>query len=147
MAKAPERILELLAAVGEFHYRTGKDSDLSEIGDQELLRRAQAGDEESFTALYQRRQGGVFRFALQMSGRHDVAEEVTQEVFLAVIREAGRFDPARGTFAAYLYGIARNHVLRRLERDYPYVPITGEPDGDGGPWATAEDTLGDLTRS
>ena len=121
-------------------------SEPTETGDQDLLRRARDGDEESFTALYRRRQACVYRFALQMSGRPSVAEEVTQEVFLTVIRDAGRFDPKRGTLVAYLYGIARNHVLRSLERDRLYVPMQDEPECDGSPWTAREDTLGDLTR-
>jgi len=118
----------------------------TEINDIDLLQRALAGDEESFTALYRRRQGSVYRFALQMSGRSSVAEEVTQEVFLAMIREAGRFDPGRGSLMAYLYGIARNHVLRCLERDRLYVSMAEEPEGESARWTAKEDTLGDLTR-
>jgi RNA polymerase sigma-70 factor, ECF subfamily len=121
-------------------------SEPSETGDQDLLSRARAGDEESFTALYRRRQACVYRFALQMSGSPSVAEEVTQEVFLTVIRDASRFDPQRGTLLAYLYGIARNQVLRSLERDRPYVPMQEEPECDGSQWTAREDTLGDLTR-
>ena len=117
-----------------------------EIGDSDLLSRAAGGDEGAFTALYRRRQAGVYRFALQMSGRRSVAEEVTQEVFLALIREAGRFDPQRGSVASYLYGIARNHVLRFLERDRNYVAMEDEPERESGQWTSPEDTLADLTR-
>jgi RNA polymerase sigma-70 factor, ECF subfamily len=114
--------------------------------DHDLLSRARNGDEESFTAFYRRRQACVYRFALQMSGSPSVAEEVTQEVFLTVIRDATRFDPRRGTLLAYLYGIARNHVLRSLERDRLYVPMQEEPECDSSQWTAREDTLGDLTR-
>jgi RNA polymerase sigma-70 factor (ECF subfamily) len=117
-----------------------------EISDADLLKEAMAGDEECFAALYRRRQGGVYRFALQMSGSRGVAEEVTQDVFLVLIREGGRFDPERGSVPAYLYGIARNCVLRCLQRDRPYVPMTDDPDGESAQWASKEDTLGDLTR-
>src|SRR3954471_15974136 len=109
-------------------------SDPSEINDAELLKRALAGDEESFAALYRRRQALVYRFALQMSGRHSLAEEVTQEVFLAMIRESGRFDPERGSLVSYLYGIARNRVLRCLERDRLYVQMADEPDLEPARW-------------
>jgi len=118
----------------------------AEISDQVLLERARAGDEESFAALYRRRQGSVYRFALQMSGRRSVAEEVTQEVFLAVIREVDRFDPQRGSPLAYFYGIARNLTLRCLDRDKCYVPMAEESEAEGVQWAAREDTLGDLTR-
>jgi RNA polymerase sigma-70 factor (ECF subfamily) len=111
------------------------------MSDRDLLERARAGDEESFAELYRRRQGPVYRFALQMSGRRSVAEEVTQEVFLALIRDADRFDPERGSFPSYLYGMARNLTLRCLERDRFYVPIE-----EGAEGAASEDTLGDLTR-
>jgi RNA polymerase sigma-70 factor (ECF subfamily) len=117
-----------------------------ETSDADLLGRAMAGDEESFAMLYRRRQAAVYRFALQMSGRRSVAEEVTQDVFLAVIREGSRFDPQRGSVMAYFYGIARNCVLRCLHRDRFYVAMEEEPDGDGAQWTAKEDTLGDLTR-
>lgn len=98
--------------------------------DDELLRLMMAGDEAAFTALYRRRQAGLYRFALQMSGSEAIAEDVTQEVFLALMSDATRFDSSRGSLASYLYGIARNHVLRRLERDRPFVQIA-EDAGDG----------------
>ena len=61
--------------------------------DDELLLRMQSGDEEAFVALYRRRQAGLFRFALHMSGSMPVAEDVTQEVFLALLREDCGYDP------------------------------------------------------
>jgi len=119
-----------------------------EQSDQELLRLMLEGDEAAFTALYRRRQGAIFRFALQMGGSRAVAEEVTQETFLTLIQEARRYDPARGSVAAYLYGIARNHVLRRLDSEKAPVPL--EPgDHDQGAVAAAglaagDDLLGSL---
>jgi RNA polymerase sigma-70 factor, ECF subfamily len=121
-------------------------SDPPETSDADLLKRAMGGDEESFAILYRRRQGAVYRFALQMSGRRSVAEEVTQEVFLVVIREGDKFDPGRGSLMAYLYGVARNCVLRCLDRDRVYVPMGEEPDGEGAQWTSKEDTLSELTR-
>ena len=91
--------------------------------DDDLLRQMMAGDEGAFTELYRRRQGGVYRFALHMSGSEAIAEDVTQEVFIVLMREAHNYDPKRGSLAAYLYGISRNHVLRRLERDRLFVPF------------------------
>src|SRR3989442_14462794 len=97
-------------------------------GDEELLRVMMAGGEDAFVALYRRRQGALYRFALNMSGNATIAEEVTQEVFLTLIREGRQYDPKRGPVAAYLFGIARNRVLRYLERERPYAAIAEEPE-------------------
>ena len=96
------------------------------ISEDDLLRRSAVGDEDAFVALYRRRQAGIFRFALHMTGNSAVAEEVTQEVFLTVIRDGGRFDSSRGSAAAYLFGVARNQVLKHLERDRVYVAMDDE---------------------
>src|SRR5215510_16617753 len=98
-------------------------SDPQTLGDKELLRLTRAGDESAFTMLYQRHQAPVYRFALQMSGDKSLADDVTQEVFLALIRESSGFDPDRGSLAAYLYGVTRNQVRRHLERGKPQIPL------------------------
>ena len=117
--------------------------------DQELLRRLIKGEEEAFTLLFRRRQPGVYRFALEMSGSPALAEEVTQEVFLVLIRDGKRYDPAKGTVSSYLYGIARNIVLRFLEKDRAYVRAlqTWEDDERLTPdsLVAIDDPLGDLT--
>lgn len=121
------------------------------LSDDELLRLMLAGDEDAFVTLYRRRQGGVYRFALQMSGSEAVAEDVTQEVFMVLMREAERFDPARGSLAAYLYGIARNHVLRHLSKERNSVQIVDEAENEDASFTqmlvAEDDPLGDLTRS
>src|ERR1700704_5172240 len=89
--------------------------DLPET-DDELLTRLRSGDEQAFVALYRRRQAALYRFALHISNSMPVAEDVTQEVFLALLREECGYDPERGTLSGYLFGIARKHVLRHLER-------------------------------
>lgn len=119
--------------------------------DAELLRLMLEGSEEAFTALYRRRQGGVYRFALQMSGSEALAEDVVQEVFMVLMRDGGNFDPSRGSLAAYLYGIARNHVLRAFERERSFVPLdTDADDANDAPHENLVahfDPLGDLTRA
>lgn len=99
-----------------------------ELTDDGLLRRMMAGDEEAFTLLYRRRHPAIFRFALHMSGNAAVAEDVTQEVFMTLIREAKRFDPERGTLGGFLYGVARNHLRKRWERDRHSVPLLQDAD-------------------
>ncbi len=98
--------------------------------DGDLLRRLAAGDEHAFTALYRGYQGAVYRFALQMSGNAQIAEDVTQEVFLVLMRKAGEFDATRGRLSSWLYGIARNQVLRQLEARGDCVGLGSEEDGD-----------------
>ena len=117
-------------------------TDLSSLPDTTLLRRMAAGEEEAFTVLYRRRQGGIYRFALQMSGSEAIAEDVTQEVFLLLIREAGSYDPKRGSVTSFLFGVARNHVLRALERRREFAPEAEEE-----PRCGAADALAGLTRT
>jgi RNA polymerase sigma-70 factor (ECF subfamily) len=91
--------------------------------DSELLRQAAEGDGEAFAALYRRRQRAVYRYAMHMTGNTAIAEEVTQETFLALIRRPRLFDPERGTMEAYLVGVARNQVRRRLAERRKHVPL------------------------
>ena len=115
-----------------------------EPDDAALVERIAAGDEEAFVQVYRRRSRGVYRFALQMSGSATIADEVTQEVFLALMREAARFDPARGSFLSYLYGVARNHVLRQ-QRQRPVVALDARPDIADG-LSAPDDPLADAVR-
>jgi RNA polymerase sigma-70 factor (ECF subfamily) len=94
-----------------------------------LLMRMRSGDEQAFAALYRRRQAAIYRFALHMSGSATVAEDVTQEVFLALIREGCGFDPGRGTLSGYLFGIARKMVLRHVERGRSDVALETDVEG------------------
>jgi RNA polymerase sigma-70 factor (ECF subfamily) len=107
----------------------------TELTDDGLVRRVLAGDEDAFGLLYKRRHPSIYRFALHMSGNAAVAEDVTQEVFMTLIRDAGRFDPARGTVAGFLFGVARNHLRKRWEQDRRLVPLIGDAD-DLGPLAS-----------
>jgi len=128
------------------NWRMNLKSDLS---DSELLRSMLAGDEEALALLYRRRQGGIFRFALQMSGSKTIAEDVTQEVFLFLMREGHVFDPARGSVSAFLMGVARNHVLRRLRVEHLLAPL-GDDSDDDGPFVHPSSELcplDDLTRA
>ena len=102
----------------------------NDLSDTELLRSMLAGDDEALTLLYRRRQAGVYRFALQMSGSKSIAEDVTQEVFLFLMREGNVFDPARGSVSAFLFGVARNYVLRRLRVEQLLSPLNDESDDD-----------------
>ena len=86
-----------------------------DLPEGDLLRHAAKGDEEAFVLLYRRHQGAIYRYALRMTGSAGAAEEITQEVFLALVRKPGRYDGARGEFGAFLFGIARNLTRKHLE--------------------------------
>jgi len=112
---------------------------MADISDDRLLRRMLAGDEHAFTELYRRKHPAIYRFALHMSGNSAMAEDVTQEVFMALIREPGRFDQTRGSLSAFLFGIARNHLRKRWEQDRRLVAIGAEAD-DWDDFASANGT-------
>jgi RNA polymerase sigma-70 factor (ECF subfamily) len=98
-----------------------------ELGDGELLRRSGAGDEKAFMTLYRRHQGSIFRFALHMCGRRETAEEVTQEVFLALLSEPALYVEERGSLQGYLIGVARNKVRRALAQSRSVDSLRHEP--------------------
>jgi RNA polymerase sigma-70 factor (ECF subfamily) len=84
--------------------------------DDVLLRRAAKGDEEAFTLIYRRHQAALYRFALRMTGNAWAAEEIVQDVFMTLMRQPQKYDATRGTLGGFLYGIARNRVMKHLER-------------------------------
>ena len=113
--------------------------------DEEVLLRIRSGDEAAFLGLYRRRQGAIYRFILHLSASASVAEDITQEVFLALLRKECGYDPDRGTLSGYLFGIARKLVLRHIERGRADVPL--ETDAEEAPLpelAVIQDPLGDL---
>jgi RNA polymerase sigma-70 factor, ECF subfamily len=114
------------------------------VSDEALLARIASGDVEAVGPLFRRRQQNVFRFALHLTGSPAVADDVTQDVFMAVIRDAARFDPGRAAVAAWLCGIARNFVRRRLGVAREVASIDDEA-FDGPIPAVTPDPLMDLT--
>ena len=95
---------------------SGENRILEPASDDVLLRRAAKGDEEAFTLVYRRNQAALYRFALRMTGSPWAAEEIVQDVFTTLMREPSKYDVARGPLGAYLFGIARNRVMKHLER-------------------------------
>src|SRR3954447_3642403 len=118
----------------------------SQETDDELLLRIRSGDEQAFLSLYRRRQAALYRFALHMSSSVSVAEDVTQDVFLAVLREECGYDPERGTLSGYLFGIARKLILRQMQRGRAMVALETDSDEATLPeLAVEDDPLLDLT--
>lgn len=120
---------------------------LADRTDEQLLVQALDGNEDAFTALYRRRQGPVYRFALHMSGSPQVAEEVTQDVFLFLLHRGRDFDPERGALGAYLFGVARNYVRRAMEKSYSEAMTTSPAEDDDPLLVTDFDPVEDIARN
>jgi len=113
---------------------TDVDREPEDRQDATLLAAIAAGDEQAFVDLYTRRQTDVFRFAFAMARSRSVAQDVTQEVFLNVLENAARFDIAKGSARAWLFGCARYVVLDRLRLERRWTDelpeLAVEHDGD-----------------
>lgn len=129
------------------------NESLDHLDEEELLRRMVAGDGAAFAQLYRRWQSSVYRFALRMCGTEALAEDITQDVFLTLMRDAGQYK-ARGKFSSYIFTITRHSLLRRLQRERRFVSFDPETDPDqntGSPIeelpVDADDPLVELARN
>lgn len=100
--------------------------NFEDYSDAVLLKRALAGEEPAFLALYERLKSGVFRYGFYMLGSRTAAEEVTQEVFLTLLKEGGNYREDRGEVGAFIFGIARNLVRRVERREHAFEPLPGD---------------------
>jgi len=103
--------------------------------DEELYRLMKGGDREAFGELYERRGPALRRYALHMSGSAAVAEEVSHEVFIQLMRANTNFDDKRGSLEGWMYGVARN-LVRVIRRQGPVQEPVDQP--------VRHDILGDL---
>jgi RNA polymerase sigma-70 factor, ECF subfamily len=108
---------------------------VSDVSDEELLRRIGDGDQEAFVALYRRYQNVVYGFALQMCGSQPAAEDIAQETFLALARKAPRYRARDAKFSMYLYGIVRHLTTFRRRRDRVLAAFGA---GDADRWKAHE---------
>ena len=83
---------------------------------ERLVEQIREGDEAAFAALYDRYARQVFSLALGIVREPEVAEDVTQEVFLALWRGAARFDPRRGNPEAWILTLAHHRSVDALRR-------------------------------
>lgn len=65
----------------------------------------------------------VYRFVYRLAGRADLAEDITQDCFLAMLRDPHRWDPARGEIKTYLFSIARNLAFKRFRDEHSEVQV------------------------
>lgn len=95
-----------------------------------------------FQRAFDEYKDAVHRFAWRMSSP-EAAEDITQDVFLALLRHPERFDPERGSLRAFLLGIARNVALKRWRGEHRFEPLDGE-DFMAEPLDHARGEIGDI---
>jgi len=82
--------------------------------DELLLKRAGEGDQAAFLELYDRYRDPIFRFAYRLLGVVEIAEDVTHDCFLSLIRKPENYRPERASLKTYLYAAARNLALKHF---------------------------------
>ncbi len=98
--------------------------------DEVLLTRAGEGDQAAFLELYDRHRQPIFRFAYRLLGEVDIAEDVTHDCFLSLIRKPENFRPERASLRTYLFAAARNLALKHFRstgRETGLDEMTEEP--------------------
>ena len=117
------------------------------IDDYSLSRQLARGDEQAFGIVYERYNGPIHRFAWHMSGDRAMAEEITQEVFMLLIRKPRKYDPAKGSLGGYLFGIARNLTRRRVEQLLLHVPFVDDPNASDENYSIGESAIDDTSNA
>jgi RNA polymerase sigma-70 factor, ECF subfamily len=79
-----------------------------------------------FRAVFEQNKDAVYRFAWRMCGSPAVAEDIAQDVFLTLLRQPGRFDPARGALRSFLLAVARNLALKRWRDEHRWDELEDE---------------------
>lgn len=110
------------------------DRDSAMPSDEALLAGFAGGDAAAFAQLYERHERPVYRFLRRSLGNDALAQDLMQEVWLAVVRNAASFEP-RARFGTWLYGIARNRLIDhwRARRDTVSLDEEAANDDDGRP--------------
>jgi RNA polymerase sigma-70 factor (ECF subfamily) len=111
---------------------------IGDISDEALMLRYQRGDRSAFALLVRRHQVAVYNFVLRELGSALAADELAQEVFIGVVREAGRFN-YETPFSTRLFSIACRLVQKERSRN----PLPGDAAGDRGSAAARSETLED----
>lgn len=107
-----------------------------EADDLRLVQELCQGEPAAARLLYQRHGAALLRFGLAMTRSRHTAEDMVHDTFVEFLRAPHAFNPARGSVAAFLYGIARHQVSRSVRRadhalpgDDPLQALAAAPDG------------------
>ena len=101
--------------------------------DEELIAAFKGGDPEALGLLMERHKAAVYGYLLRLTGRHEAAEDIFQEVFLKLVRSPAAYGE-RQKFRAWLFTVARNAAMDHFRRETSRgeVPLEGE-EGRPGP--------------
>jgi len=101
---------------------------MDRVEDEILVRRLATGDERALSGLYDRYAGLVYGTGMRYLGDRETAEELVQDVFTSVWRNAAGFEPGRASFATWVYRITRNRATDLIRRRKARVrTVDGEP--------------------
>jgi RNA polymerase sigma-70 factor, ECF subfamily len=104
--------------------------------DAELMLRVAGGDRHAFASLFDRHQRGVAQFAFRFVGDRARAEELTQDIFVKLYRNARRYRPS-AKFKTFLFRVAANHCLNEVRRGEYRVKHVSQGPEEGEPLETA----------
>ena len=118
---------------------------MNDVADEVLVGRvARSGDERAMSELYDRYAGLIYGAGVRYLGDRALAEDLVQDVFTAVWRNASGFDPSRASFATWVYRITRNRATDLIRRRRARVRTVGDdPQLEPG----EEDATSGLSRS
>jgi RNA polymerase sigma factor (sigma-70 family) len=89
----------------------------AEPPDDELMRSIAGGDTQAIRLLYDRYSRLVYSQARRICAEDGLAEDTAQEVFLALWRDPGRFDPNRGRFSSWLLTVVHHKAVDAVRRE------------------------------
>lgn len=111
------------AQAGPVRHRAGLSPSVTYsrrvVGDAQLLAAIAGGDREAFTTLFQRYGRAVLAAVTRIVDSRADAEDVTQDAFATIWRQAAAFDARRGDASAWIHTIARNRARDLLRRRRP----------------------------
>jgi RNA polymerase sigma-70 factor, ECF subfamily len=91
--------------------------DLSDARDRDLMEKVAGGDEEAFRGLFRRYAPNAQALALRIVRQPFLAEEIVQDAFLALWKNPAGYDPARGSFRAWLLGLVHHRAVDLVRRE------------------------------
>jgi len=93
-----------------------------------LLERVRQRDERAIEVLYARYGRSLYSLAYQVTGSDRYAQDVVQEVFVAVWKDAGRFDAAKGALSSWLFALARHKAIDLVRKEATIRKRTADVD-------------------